>query len=72
MCMNTSTGFEVRRLMAKAFKGVLSPAQQQQIKKELDKDAKLVYNIGLSPNKVCSACFLLILCQYTYILDFSV
>ena len=52
MCMNTSTGFEVRRLMAKAFKGVLTPVQQQQIKKELDKDVKLVYNIGLAPAKV--------------------
>ncbi|KAK7487850.1 hypothetical protein BaRGS_00020897 [Batillaria attramentaria] len=52
MCANSSAGAEVRRLLVKATKGTLTPQQQQQILQQLDRDPKLIYHVGLSPQKL--------------------
>ncbi|KAG6485782.1 CCR4-NOT transcription complex subunit 11-like [Zingiber officinale] len=52
MCADTSRGSAVRDLIAKALKGPLAPAQQEQVVLELAKDAKLVYHCGLTPLKL--------------------
>ncbi|KAH7301266.1 hypothetical protein KP509_23G018400 [Ceratopteris richardii] len=52
MCADISKGAAVRELIAKALKGPLSPAQQQQVLTELEADPKLVYHCGLTPRRL--------------------
>jgi len=52
MCNDSSKGQHARELMAKAFKGVLQPQQQQSLLAELEADPKLVYHCGLSPRRL--------------------
>ncbi|XXG60616.1 hypothetical protein AAC387_Pa04g2475 [Persea americana] len=52
MCADTSRGAAVRDLIAKALKGPLVPAQQEQVLLELRNDPKLVYHCGLTPRKL--------------------
>ncbi|CAA6663929.1 unnamed protein product [Spirodela intermedia] len=52
MCADTSRGAAVRDLIAKALKGPLAPAQQEQVMVELNNDPKLVYHCGLTPRKL--------------------
>eukprot|EP01136_Pigoraptor_vietnamica_P040508 Opistho-1_new@1058 len=52
MCTDNSKGAEIRSLVAKAFKGTLTPAQQQAVQAGLEANPKLVYHIGLTPERL--------------------
>eukprot|EP00898_Chlorokybus_atmophyticus_P007990 jgi/Chlat1/8192/Chrsp76S07630 len=52
MCADTSRAAAVRELIARALKGPLLPAQQQQVLMELEADPKLVYHCGLTPRRL--------------------
>uniref|UniRef100_A0A453K3V0 CCR4-NOT transcription complex subunit 11 n=1 Tax=Aegilops tauschii subsp. strangulata TaxID=200361 RepID=A0A453K3V0_AEGTS len=52
MCAETSRGAAIRDLIARALKGPLVPAQQEQVVIELVKDSKLVYHCGMTPQKL--------------------
>ena len=50
--MCSSSGSEIRRLFLKAYKEPLTPVEQQHLSTYLEADPKLVYHIGLTPQKV--------------------
>ncbi|XP_076471868.1 CCR4-NOT transcription complex subunit 11-like [Babylonia areolata] len=52
MCASSSASAEVRRLLVKATKGPLTPGQSTQIVSQLKSDSKLIYHVGLSPQKL--------------------
>lgn len=52
MGVDNTRGMEVRTMMKKAFISSLGLQQQQFVLAEIEKDSKLVYHIGLTPEKV--------------------
>lgn len=51
-CVWNPAEVEAKKLMVEAFKSALTQQQQQHLMSELNKNPKLVYHIGLTPNKV--------------------
>ena len=50
MCADNSSSAQVWDLMARAFKAPLSQSGQDELLAELDADAKIVYQCGLTPH----------------------
>lgn len=53
VCIPRGAGSEARRLIAQAFTGSLTLLQQNRLLSELERDSRLVYHVGITPNKVC-------------------
>ena len=53
VCIPRGAGSEARRLMSQAFTGSLTLLQQNRLLSELERDSRLVYHVGITPNKVC-------------------
>ncbi|CAB4060687.1 CCR4-NOT transcription complex subunit 11 [Lepeophtheirus salmonis] len=52
MCETNTSILEAKILMSKACKGALSPSQQKNLRRELDRDRNFVYQVGLAPNRL--------------------
>lgn len=52
VCMPRGAGSEARRLISQAFTGSLTLLQQNRLLSELERDSRLVYHVGITPNKV--------------------
>ena len=54
VCIPRGAGSEARRLISQAFTGSLTLLQQNRLLSELERDSRLVYHVGITPNKVLS------------------
>ena len=52
VCIPRGAGSEARRLISHAFSGSLTLLQQNRLLSELERDPRLVYHLGITPNKV--------------------
>lgn len=52
VCIQRGAGSEARRLISQAFTGSLTLLQQNRLLSELERDSRLVYHVGITPNKV--------------------
>lgn len=52
MLLPKSSSIEAKKLMVRAFKNTLTISQQQSLLNELERDPKIVYNLGLTPSKL--------------------
>jgi len=54
VCIQRGAGSEARRLISQAFTGSLTLLQQNRLLSELERDSRLVYHVGITPNKLPS------------------
>ncbi|EFX81465.1 hypothetical protein DAPPUDRAFT_196276 [Daphnia pulex] len=52
VCIPRGAGSEARRLISQAFTGSLTLLQQNRLLSELERDSRLVYHVGITPNKL--------------------
>ena len=55
-----------KKLFAKAYKEALTPQEQEQLIAEFKSDVKLVYRVGLTPQKVCVCVCVAYPCTYMH------